>query len=353
MRSIWKGAVSFGMVTIPVKLYGAVEDRDIRLHLLHATDLAPIQEKRFCTAEDVEVPWADVVRGYEVAKGEYVAITPAELEEVAPESAHTIEIGDFVELEEIDPVYFEKSYFLEPEDVGAKPFLLLKQALDETGRIAVARVTIRTKERLATVRVYDATLVLETMYWPDEIRPTSQLDLPDEGGRTAPSSHELQMARSLVENLSTRFDPASYQDRYRLALQELIERKTKGEARNARRRKPAPRVTDLMAALQASVEQARAARDGGSTAATDGRRAHGRGAAGRGAAGRGAAPSRADAPVDGRGDAAPRRTPRTSSAEPGTPAAAGREARPATRRRDAPRGRSERGKEPVRRTSAA
>jgi DNA end-binding protein Ku len=256
MRPIWKGTISFGMVTIPVKLYTATEDKDIRFRLLHKKDGSPIEEKRFCIKENKEVAWDDLSRGYEVSKGEFVVLEPEEIEEAEPETVHTVEIGDFVELEEIDPIYFEKSYFLEPDGVGAKPFNLLRQALEETGRVAVAKVAIRTKERLATIRVYDGTMVLETMYWPDEIRSTKTLDVP-EGAKAAPSPKELQMARTLVENLSDRFRPEDYKDRYRIALQELIERKMKGETRNARRRKPEPRVIDLMAALEASLRESR------------------------------------------------------------------------------------------------
>ena len=247
------------MVTIPVKLYTATEQKDVRFRLLHKADGAPIEEKRFCTEDGKEVAWEDLVRGYEVSKGEYVVIDPEEIEEAKPESASTIDIGDFVELTEIDPIYFEKSYFLEPTDVGAKPFSLLKRALEETGRVAIARVVIRTKERLATIRAYDDTLVLETMYWPDEIRSTGALDLP-EGREKEVRSKELEMARSLVENLSDRFRPEEYRDQYRIALQELIERKMSGEKRAAKRRKPEPKVVDLMEALQASVEAAKGGR---------------------------------------------------------------------------------------------
>jgi DNA end-binding protein Ku len=259
MRPIWKGAITFGMVTIPVKLYTATEQKDIRFRLLHKDDGAPIQEKRFCTADGKEVAWEDLVRGYQVGKDEYVLLEPEEIDEARPESSTTIEIGDFVELREIDPIFFEKSYFLEPTDVGAKPFTLLKRALEETERIAIARVTIRTKERLATIRTYDDTLVLETMFWPDEIRSTGSLDLPEDKA-TEVRSRELQMARSLVENLSTRFNPEEYQDRYRIALQELIERKMAGDRRSAKRRKPEPKVVDLMEALQESVDATRGKR---------------------------------------------------------------------------------------------
>jgi DNA end-binding protein Ku len=259
MRPIWKGAISFGMVTIPVKLYTATEQKDVRFRLLHAKDGAPIREQRICTRDGEEVEWKDLVRGYEVAKGEFVVIGPEEIEEVKPESASTIDIGDFVELTEIDPIYFEKSYFLEPTDVGAKPFTLLRRALEETGRVAIARVIIRAKERLATIRGYDGTMILETMFWPDEIRSTGTLDLP-EGKSAEVRSKELQMAHSLVENLSDRFRPDEYQDRYRIALQELIERKMAGEKRATKRRKPQPKVVDLMEALEASLAKSREAR---------------------------------------------------------------------------------------------
>ena len=256
MRSIWRGAISFGMVSIPVKLYSATEQKDVRFRLLHKTAGAPIQEKRICTADGQEVEWKDLVRGYEVGKGEYVILDPEEIDAAKPESATTVEIGDFVKLTEVDPIYFEKSYFLEPTDVGAKPFTLLKRALEETERSAVARVVIRTKERLALIRPYDDTLILETMFWPDEIRSTGSLDVP-EGDEARVRSKELEMARSLVENLSDRFKPGEYRDEYRAALEELIARKLKGEQRSAKRRKPEPKVTDLMEALKRSVEASR------------------------------------------------------------------------------------------------
>jgi DNA end-binding protein Ku len=237
---------------------------------VHAKDGAPIEEKRFCTAEDKEVQWEELARGYEVSKGEFVVVAPEEIEEAVPETTRTIEIGDFVELEEIDPIYFEKSYFLEPVEAGAKPFNLLRRALDETGRVAVARVAIRSKERLATLRVYDETLVLETMYWPDEIRSTGSLELPS-GRAASPAPKEVEMAHSLVENLSSRFDAEQYQDRYRIALQELIEAKMSGEKRAAKRRKPQPKVVDLMDALEASLAAAREGKSGAKSAEAGGK----------------------------------------------------------------------------------
>jgi DNA end-binding protein Ku len=269
MRPIWKGAITFGMVTIPVKLYSATESKDVRFRMLCKEHEAPIQEKRVCTDGGEELAWDELVRGFEIAKGDFVVLAPDEIDAAKPESSTTIDIGDFVDAEEIDPVYFEKSYFLEPTDVGAKPFSLLKRALEETERVALARVTIRTRERLATLRAYDGTLMLETMFWPDEIRSTGGLDLP-EGDQATVRAKELQMARSLVDSLAEKFRPESYTDTYRTALEQLIEQKMKGETRNARRRKPEPKVIDLMEALQASVEQAK--KGSGSRAAKGGNR---------------------------------------------------------------------------------
>jgi DNA end-binding protein Ku len=259
MRSIWRGAINFGMVTIPCKLYTATEQKDVRFRLVHKKDGARIVEKRFCSEEDKEVPWEEVGRGYEVSKGEFVVMDQEEISGAAPERTHTIDIGDFVELDEIDPIYFEKSYYLEPVDVGAKPFNLLRRALEETSRVAVAKVAIRTKERLATLRVYQETMVLETMYWPDEIRSIRDLDLPS-GKAAAPAPNEVEMARTLIENLASHFDPDQYKDEFRSTLMELIERKMRGEKRSAKRRKPDPKVVDLMEALQASLSAAKSGR---------------------------------------------------------------------------------------------
>jgi DNA end-binding protein Ku len=257
MRPIWKGAITFGMVTIPVKLYTAIEQKDVRLRMLCRKHEAPIQEKRVCSEGGEELAWEELARGYEVKKGEFVVLETDEIDAAKPESSTTIDIGDFVEAAEIDPVYFEKSYFLEPTEVGTKAFSLLKRALEETERVALARVTIRTRERLATVRAYDQTLILETMFWPDEIRSTGGLDLPA-GKEATVRAKELQMARSLVESLADKFRPESYTDAYRSALEDLIEQKMRGETRNAKRRRPEPKIIDLMEALRASVDEAKA-----------------------------------------------------------------------------------------------
>jgi DNA end-binding protein Ku len=256
MRPIWKGAISFGMVTIPVKLYPATESKDVRLRMLCPKHHAPIQEKRVCSEGGEELEWKELVRGVEVGKDEFVELEPEEIDSAKPESSTTVDIGEFVEAAEIDPIYFEKSYFLEPTDVGAKAFSLLRRALEESERVALARVTIRTRERLATVRPYEDTLVVETMFWPDEIRSTGALDLP-EGEEAEVRPKELQMAESLVASLADRFDPRSHTDTYRSSLEDLIDQKMRGETRKAKRRKPEPKVIDLMEALQASVAEAK------------------------------------------------------------------------------------------------
>jgi DNA end-binding protein Ku len=280
MRSIWTGAINFGMVTIPVKLYTATEEKDVRFHLVHKKDGARIVEKRFCSAEDKEVSWDEIAKGYEVSKGEYVVVDREEVEAAAPETTRTIDIGDFVEIDEIDPIYFEKSYFLEPTDVGVKPFNLLRRALEETGRVAVTRVAIRSKERLATLRVYDSTMVLETMYWPDELRSVDGLDLPS-GKVASPAPREVDMARTLIESLASHFDPRQYKDEFRGALLDLIEQKMKGERRSTKRRKPEAKVIDLMDALQASLAASKAGKSSSvgptrRTSATTGRGAQGK-----------------------------------------------------------------------------
>ena len=243
MRPIWKGAISFGMVTIPAKLYPATQSKDVRMRMLCPTHHAPIQEKRVCSEGGEELEWKDLTRGVEVGRDEFVELQPEEIEAAKPDSSTTIEIGDFVEAEEIDPIYFERSYFLEPTEVGAKAFSLLRRALEESDRVAIARVTIRTRERLATLRTYDGTLILETMFWPDEIRSTGALDLP-EGEEAKVRPKELAMAQSLVASLADKFDPETYTDAYRASLEKLIDQKMRGETRNAKRRKPEPKVID-------------------------------------------------------------------------------------------------------------
>ena len=229
--------------------------------------MSRIKQKRFCAEEDIEVPMEEIVKGYEISKDTYVVLDDKDFEKVPVESTRVIEITDFVNLEQIDPIYYQKTYYLEPEDIAKKPFALLMRALEETGRVAVAKVTLRQKEQLCTLRIYENTLALETMYYADEVRATDELEVPT--GRTQVTDKELTMAKSLVDMLSRdEFDLSAYHDTYREALLEIIEKKAEGQVIEAPKRERA-KITDLTEALRASVE---AARKGKSGARDDSRR---------------------------------------------------------------------------------
>lgn len=254
-RPLWKGAISFGMVSIPVKLYTATEEKDVRFNMLHAKDMARIRQKRFCSEEDVEVEADEIVKGFEVSPGRYVTLTEDDFEKVPVNTTRTIEITDFVSMEEIDPILYQKTYYLEPEDVGMKPFALLMRALKETGRVAVAKVSMRQKEQLCTLRIYENTIALETMFYADEIRSPAELTVPDPEAEV--SDRELKMATSLVDMLTTtEFDLTEYKDNYRDALLGIIRAKAEGQTIEAPPPAPA-KITDLTEALRASVEEIR------------------------------------------------------------------------------------------------
>jgi DNA end-binding protein Ku len=253
-RPLWKGAISFGMVSIPVKLYTGTEEKDVRFHMLHEEDMSRIKQKRFCAEEDVEVQQDEIIKGYEISPGRYVPIEDEDFEKVPVNTTHTIEITDFVSLDEIDPILYQKTYYLEPEDIGMKPFALLMAALKETGRVAVAKVTLRQKEQLCTLRIYENTIALETMFYSDEIRSTRELSVP--GKDIKVNDRELAMAKSLVDMLSSDFDFDQYKDNYREALLEIVRMKAEGQTVEAPAPQPA-RITDLTEALRASVEALR------------------------------------------------------------------------------------------------
>ncbi|MFL5403197.1 MAG: Ku protein [Gemmatimonadales bacterium] len=252
-RAIWGGSISFGMVTIPVKLYGATESKDIRFHLLHATDGTRLQQKRWCPTDDAEVPWSETVRGYEYAKGQYVILTEEDFERLPLPSKHTIELGAFVEEREIDPVFYERSYYLEPGERAEKPYTLLFKALAEKKLSAVATITIRQKEQLCVLRPQEGTIMLETLYYPDEIRTERGIDL----SAVKISDRELDMAFTLIDILRKPFDPSEYRDHYREALAELIEAKLEGKQVVKAPATRETRVLDLADALKRSVEAAR------------------------------------------------------------------------------------------------
>jgi DNA end-binding protein Ku len=255
MRTIWKGAVSFGLVTIPISLYTATEDKDVRFHQLHKTDQARIRYKKFCEEEEEEVGDDEIVKGYEVSKGEYVLMEDKDFEDLPVSTSHAIEIQEFVDLPEVDPIYFQKSYYLEPQQGAAKPYALLREAMERANKVALAKVSLRNKEQLATLRIYDDVLVMDTLFYPDEIRKADELV---EDSKKAPvNDKEVQMAINLIEALSAEFDPSKYKDDYRKALLERIDQKRDGKPIEVAHAKPSPKIMDLQEALRASVEAAK------------------------------------------------------------------------------------------------
>lgn len=257
-RSIWTGAVSFGLVNIPVKLYPATEQKDVRFHQLQKGTGKRIQYKRVAEGTNREVEYEDLVKGYELGKGKMVVIEPQELEAAEPERTHTIDIEDFVELGEIDPIHFEKSYYLAPAEGGgaSKAYMLLVKAMEESSRVAIGRFVMRTKEYLVAIRpLRSGVLVLETLYFPDEIREIG--DIPSLPAKATVTPRERETASRLVESLSRSWDPKRYHDTYRQRVLELIERKAEGDEIVVERTATPEPVTDLLAALEASLASAR------------------------------------------------------------------------------------------------
>jgi DNA end-binding protein Ku len=253
-RAIWSGAINFGLVSVPVKLYTAVKKKDIAFHQVDEKTGARIRNKRVSEKTGREVPYEQIAKGYEVANDEYVVIEPKELDKLDPEATHTVDIEDFVELEQIDPIYYEHTYYLAPATGGDKAYALLLKAMKDSGKVAIGRVVIRTKQYLAAIRPYDRALALETMYFPDEIVPLSEIPgLPKEQRL---SDRELKMAKQLIESLSTDFDADKYHDDYRKRVQDLIKKKAKGQTVTIHEQaKETPKVVDLIEALKASVEK--------------------------------------------------------------------------------------------------
>jgi DNA end-binding protein Ku len=257
LRTIWKGAISFGLVSIPIKLFPATEQKDVKFRYLHKTCQAPIRYQRVCSSCGKEVTQDDIVRGYEYESGRYVIINEEDLEKVPDNRTRTIDIIDFVSIEEIDPVYFDKTYYLSPGEVGEKAYALLRRAMADTGKIAVAKVVIRNKESLVVIRDYKDVLAMETIFYPDEIRDTGQL--PGLDRSISLHDNELKMARELIESLATAFEPGKYNDEYRQKLIDLIHAKIQGEEIAVPEVAEKGKVVDLMEALKASVEMAKKA----------------------------------------------------------------------------------------------
>ena len=262
-RTMWKGAISFGLVTIPVAVYPATEEKTLRFNQIHEEDGGRIRMKRTCSVDGEEVPYDEIVKGYEYEKDRYVVITDEDFDKVPVESSRAIDIVQFVDLDEIDPMLYKKSYYLVPDETGAKAYALLREALSQDNKVGIAKVSFRDKEHLAALRFKDESFVLETMYWPDEIRAA------DFGGVDVDlkvRAQELEMARQLIENLTAEWNPEEFTDEYREALLRIVEAKISGEDIEVVEPEPTAKVVDLMEALKASVAAAKKQGDRGDEA---------------------------------------------------------------------------------------
>jgi DNA end-binding protein Ku len=258
-RPIWSGTISFGLVSIPVRMFSATRSHDLRFHFVDRRDLQPIgyDKVRKDTGESVDAE--NVVRAFEIEKGRYVPLDSDDLDRLDVELTHSVDICDFVSLDEIDPIYFRQAYYLAPQEGGQKPYRLFVRALDETGRVGIAKVVIRNKQHLACLRPHDGVLVLETMYYAEEVRPPEEL-VGDAAADGDVREAEVEMAKSLVENLSAEFEPEKYDDTYRAELLELIRSKAEGQPLPEAQEEPEGEVVDLMQALRESVERTQRAR---------------------------------------------------------------------------------------------
>ncbi|WML60105.1 Ku protein [Neobacillus sp. PS2-9] len=255
MHTMWKGSISFGLVNIPIKLHTATEDKDIKLRTLHNKCHAPIKYEKICSVCEEEVKPEDIVKAYEYTKGKFVVLDQEELEKLRKENEEkAVEIIDFVKIEEIDPIYFDRSYYMSPNEGGGKAYSLLRKALQESQKVGLAKIIIRSKEQLAVIRVYENTLVMETIHYPDEVRKAG--DVPNVPSEDKVTQKELDTAILLIDQLTSVFEPEKYTDDYRTALLELIESKRTGKETVTTAAKEVPsNVTDLMAALQASIDR--------------------------------------------------------------------------------------------------
>jgi len=305
MHTVWKGAISFGLVHVPVKMFAAVEDKDISMRMIHRECGGPIAYVRTCKNCGKEVANEDIAKGYEYEKGRFVLFGKDELDALAAESSKTIRILDFVDMREIDPIYFQRSYYLSPDQAGAGAYSLLLEAMKRTGRIGIANVSIRSKGSLAAIRFIENCLVMETIAYPDEVRPVHQVPgLPEQ---TAVNEKELEMATMLIDHLTGPFEPEKYRDEYRERLMEAIQAKIAGEEVHIAPEQERTNVIDLMAALQASLEAAGAPKAGPAATADAGAGAEAgtRSAAG---AGTGAGPAAGADGAGGTGKGAGRKT---------------------------------------------
>jgi len=255
-HAIWTGAINFGLVTIPVRLFTAVRSNDLSFNLLHAKDEGRIKYERICSEDGKQVPWDEIVKGYEYEKGEYVILTDEDFKKVNPEATQSVEILEFVELDKINPMFFDKPYYLEPTKQGRHAYALLREALEKSGKVAIARVVIRTKEQIAAVKPIGDALVLEIMHWAEELVDQSTLDLPAD--RKLPES-ELKMAKMLIDTMSVdQFEQEKFKNRYADELMAMIEARAAGKEMPKPKKAPArPKVVNLMDVLQQSLEQSK------------------------------------------------------------------------------------------------
>jgi DNA end-binding protein Ku len=252
-RAIWSGAISFGLVNIPVKLYSAVSRKTVRFHQIDAESGSRVRQKRV-GPDGEEVPYEQIVKGYEIGPDRYVTISPEELEALEPQKTRTIDIEDFVDLEDIDPMYYDHPYYLVPDTGAAKAYRLLVDAMEESGKVAVARVVLRSKEHLVAIRPRDGALAMETMLFADEVISPGDIEDLSVDGDLKTSERELTMAQQLIDSLSSEFEPEKYRDEYRERVLDLIERKAQGETIVIEEPSEEPKeVPDLMAALEASI----------------------------------------------------------------------------------------------------
>jgi DNA end-binding protein Ku len=285
-RAIWSGSISFGLLNVPVKLYSAVSKKSVSFRELRASDGSRIRHKRVAEADGEEVSYDEIVKGYEIAPDQYVRITREELDEIDPKKTRAIEIQDFVDLDEIDPIYFDHPYYLGPAEGAEKPYALLTKAMGDSRKVAIARFVLRNKEHLAAIRPLGNVLTMATMRFADEVAPADEVaaDIDADGGK--PKQREVEMAKSLIESLTTEFDPSSYRDEYREELLALIERKARGEeVVEAVSEAPQPtKAPDLMAALEESLAAVRGEELGAGAGGDGGKR---RGARAKSSSGRG------------------------------------------------------------------
>ncbi|MGA7274836.1 MAG: Ku protein [Candidatus Udaeobacter sp.] len=260
-RAIWKGSISFGLVNIPIALYPATRREELKFRLLRKTDLSLVNYKRVAEKDGKEVPWDQIVKGYEYEKGKYVVLQDEDFQRVDIEATQTVDIQDFVELDEIDPIFFYKPYYLEPQKGGDKAYALLRDALKDSKKVGIAKVVIKTREYLAGVKPEDGALVLELMHFADELADTSKLHIPT---KVEVGKREMTMAKSLIDSMSSKWNPEKYKDDYREALMEVIEEKVEAggkEIEEKPRKAPKPtKVIDLVSVLQKSLEETGAKR---------------------------------------------------------------------------------------------